>query len=359
LSHIPQRKEKDCLNCGSIVQGQYCQKCGQENVVPHESFGHMVKHFVYDITHFDSKFFDSMRYLLFKPGFLPKEYMRGRRASYLNPIKKYVFTSAIFFLLFFSFFISPIKSGVENMDAPLPVKERLERIKDGEEELIDNPNNPKLDTFLMLLRDTSKPVTLAQLKAYWNETNVINFGGRQYANLKEYEAVQKKIPLEDRDGWFVQLMQKKNLKIKEKYGNAPGKLKSVLLNTFLQKLPYMLFASLPFFALILKLLYFRRKQFFYADHGIFTVYHYVFTFFLLTAVFALNKLADVKGFGFVDAITVFTFLSGGVYLYLSMKNFYGQGHGKTLLKFILLNAVAFVVMIVLFVAFLLLSVFQI
>src|SRR5258708_16144972 len=37
-----------------------------------------------------------------KPGFLSAEYMAGRRATYLNPIRMYVFTSAIFFLIFFS-----------------------------------------------------------------------------------------------------------------------------------------------------------------------------------------------------------------------------------------------------------------
>src|SRR5690349_22469253 len=91
--------------------GRYCHVCGQENVEPKESFLHLVTHFFNDITHFDGKFFTTLKDLLFKPGFLSKEYMIGRRASYLNPIRMYVFTSAIFFLLFFSFFESkaPLK----------------------------------------------------------------------------------------------------------------------------------------------------------------------------------------------------------------------------------------------------------
>ncbi|HEV7781205.1 MAG TPA: DUF3667 domain-containing protein, partial [Chitinophagaceae bacterium] len=102
MSHIPERKEKDCLNCGTIVQGHFCQNCGQENVVPKETFWHMVTHFFYDITHFDSNFFHTIHHLILKPGLLSREYMIGRRASYLHPIKMYVFSSAIFFLLFFS-----------------------------------------------------------------------------------------------------------------------------------------------------------------------------------------------------------------------------------------------------------------
>ncbi len=359
MSHIPQRKEKDCLNCGTLVQGKYCQNCGQENVVPHETFWHMLKHFVYDITHFDSKFFDSMKYLLFRPGFLPAEYMKGKRASYLNPVKKYVFTSAIFFLLFFSFF-APIKSISENFNGPLSTKERQQRIKSAEAELAKNPSNPKLDTALAMLKDTSRVLTLSDLMAYWEEdpeTITINY--KRYNSLAEYDSIQKALPAKKRDNWFVNLFQRKGLKAKEKYGKEPGGLSTAIFDAFLHKLPYMLFASLPFFALILKLLYIRRKQYYYADHGIFSIYHYIFTFFLLAIVFTLDRLSDIEGFGFLGIIEGLVFLSGGVYLYLSMKRFYQQGHGKTLLKFIFLNIIAFVLLLVLFIGFLLLSVFQI
>src|SRR5687768_17786211 len=102
MSHLTERKEKNCLNCNAIVQGRYCQVCGQENIVPQESFRHLVLHFIYDITHFDGKFFETLKYLIFKPGLISKEYIAGRRTRYLNPIRMYVFTSAIFFLIFFA-----------------------------------------------------------------------------------------------------------------------------------------------------------------------------------------------------------------------------------------------------------------
>ncbi|MCW3112565.1 MAG: hypothetical protein JWR18_961 [Segetibacter sp.] len=69
MSHFKERKEKNCLNCNAQVQGRYCQVCGQENVEPKETFGHLVTHLIYDITHLDGKFFSSLKYLLFKPGF--------------------------------------------------------------------------------------------------------------------------------------------------------------------------------------------------------------------------------------------------------------------------------------------------
>jgi hypothetical protein len=102
VSHLTERKDKICLNCQATVYGRYCHVCGQENIEPKESFWHLITHFTYDVTHFDGKFFSTLRYLLFKPGFLSHEYLRGRRASYLHPIRMYVFTSALFFLIFFT-----------------------------------------------------------------------------------------------------------------------------------------------------------------------------------------------------------------------------------------------------------------
>src|SRR4029079_8070293 len=89
-----------------MIHGRYCHVCGQQNLEPKESVWHLVSHFFNDITHFDGKFFTTLKYLLLKPGFLSREYIKGRRSSYLDPVRMYVFTSAIFFLLFFAFFYS-------------------------------------------------------------------------------------------------------------------------------------------------------------------------------------------------------------------------------------------------------------
>jgi hypothetical protein len=358
VSHIPQRKEKDCLNCGAVVQGSYCQNCGQENVVPHETFWHMLQHFLYDITHFDSKFFDSMKYLLLKPGFLPLEYMKGRRASYLNPVKKYVFTSAVFFIIFFSLF----KAGDSvqfDVEKPLTSKQRADYIKKGELELKKNPDNEMWEKALVMLNDSTKVLTNQDMFRYWDDFSFISLGGRNYKNKKEYDSVQKNLPSGERDSWFEKQLQLKNLKLKEKYKNDPLKGGNVLIETFLHKLPYLLFASLPLFALILKLLYIRRKKFYYADHGIFSIYHYIFSFLLLLLVFGTDKLTDITGLGIFELFTMLFFFSGGVYLYLSMKRFYGQGHGKTVLKFLLLNMAGIVMMVFLFLVFILFSVFEI
>lgn len=98
------RRDKICLNCTSFVSLRYCSNCGQENIEPQENFGSIVKHFIADVFHFDGKFFETVKYLFTRPGFLSAEYSSGKRTRYFHPIRMYLFTSAIFFFLFFWLF---------------------------------------------------------------------------------------------------------------------------------------------------------------------------------------------------------------------------------------------------------------
>ncbi|MBP6432264.1 MAG: DUF3667 domain-containing protein, partial [Ferruginibacter sp.] len=87
MGHHQQRKENNCLNCNAVVTDRFCSICGQENIVVKESFWGIISHFFKDITHYDGKFLSTLKYLLFRPGFLPAEFLRGRRVAYLNPTR--------------------------------------------------------------------------------------------------------------------------------------------------------------------------------------------------------------------------------------------------------------------------------
>lgn len=357
MSHAPERKEKNCLNCGTTVVGRFCHVCGQENVVPKESFWKLVIHFFYDITHFDSNFFSTLRYLLFKPGFLSKEYIGGRRARYLNPVRMYVFTSAIFFLIFFIIY-DPQKTFVIK-DKPLTLQERIDKINDFQNELKKKEKDSSvLIKEIELLKDTGRVVTnLDLVKAAGNDV----FGelnGEKFRTIAEYDSAQQSLDPAKRDNWFVQSMVKKLIRVNSKYKGDPREAGTNLLEIFLHKLPYLLFVSLPLFALILKLLYVRRRQFLYADHAIFSIHHYIFSFILLLFIFLLSGVRTNPGFHWLLNIEIGLFIVWPVYLYLAMLNFYKQGWFKTFLKFFLLNMLAFFSLLLLFVIFLFLSILQ-
>lgn len=317
MSHLKERKEKTCLNCqASPLYGRYCHVCGQENLEPRETVGHLILHFFNDFTHFDGKFFSTVKYLLKKPGFLPAEYLRGRRASYLNPIRMYVFTSAIFFLILFS--LKSQYRGKVTVTPGLPSATRN----------MINKND----------KGGNEPV----LKS--------NFSGLhqgEFKTVEAYDSAQNSLSDSLRDGFWNKFMTRRFIVIEQEYRKDGRGYSEHLIENFLHSFPKILFFSLPFFALILRLLYVRRKQYLYVEHGIFTIHLYCATFILMLAVILLTELSIAVSWGWLQtvcgisifAIVFYMF----IYLYIAMRSFYRQGWGRTLVKYILLGLMALVV----------------
>ena len=279
--------------------------------------------------------------------------MRGKRASYLHPIRMYVFSSAIFFLLFFSVF-KPVKIG-DNYSLPVSSFERTEYIKRLQDKLQKDTGNAEVKASLVLAMDTSRILTRKDLFLEDSNNVIISFSDVNYKTKEEYDSVQQAKPKSDRDGWILRRLVHKQIEINTKYKDEPDLVAEKFFKSVLHRLPYMLFVSLPLFALILKLMYIRRKKFYYADHGIFTIHLYVFTFLLLIAVFGIDKLREYTNWSFLQVIGVLLFISLFVYLLLAMKWFYGQGWGKTILKFLLVSILSLVMMLVLLVFFMFFS----
>jgi len=347
VSHTRERKEKNCLNCGATVIGRYCHVCGQENVEPKESFWHLVTHFFNDITHFDGKFFTTLKDLSFKPGFLSKEYMIGRRASYLNPIRMYVFTSAIFFLLFFSFFRSrePIK-----IDPSINGKTLAQIDK------MDSATFARFTTHINEESDRStRPMTREEFKRYADtivriflDSSGLHLAGAGHISSKEFDSLQHTNAREH--SWFKRQLIYKELELNEKYHNNKLEIFNATKEALVHSLPQMLWISLPLLALILKLMYIRRKQFYYVSHVIFSIHLYVFLFIAQLILFSISKLNDTLDSGFLNFILVSLALGFFVYEYLALKNFYRQGWIKTFFKFLLIN-ISYIIMVVLLFAF--------
>jgi len=74
----------------------------QENFEPKETFWMLATHFAYDVLHFDGKFFSTLKYLLLKPVFITRIFT-WQKSKLFASYKMYVFTSAIFFIIFFPY----------------------------------------------------------------------------------------------------------------------------------------------------------------------------------------------------------------------------------------------------------------
>lgn len=341
------------------MAGRYCQHCGQENSLPRPTVWGLITHFVYDIFHFDGKFFSTLQHLLFKPGFVPRQYISGKRMRYLDPIRMYLFTSAVFFLIFFA--INKGEAFVQ-MTGNMRLMTKMERLAyasalhqqargSGADTGVQKQLNYLLDTTvrIQLLKTGERPDN--------DSSFLIQLAGSTYLMQASTPAAPQN-DLEVGDGWLGQQLRDKWRAYKQKFGDDEQAMLTDMGTSFLHRFPYILFVSLPFFALILKLLYIRRRQYIYTDHAIFTLYHYIFTFILLLTFFLVQELNKWLNWGVLDFLAGVLFLSGGVYLFLAMKRFYGQKGFKTFGKFLLLNILALAVVLLLMVAFILLSVFQ-
>lgn len=88
-----------CLNCGAGLLGPYCSLCGQKHEPHPPTVGHLLGETFESITHADSRLWRTLRTLLARPGTLTREWLAGRRASYLPPVRLYLVLSVVFFLI--------------------------------------------------------------------------------------------------------------------------------------------------------------------------------------------------------------------------------------------------------------------
>lgn len=113
-----------CANCSTILNGKYCHNCGQIGHI-HRSLLHMVEETLHGIFHFDTKAWRTIPSLIFKPGVLTRNYIDGKRASYVSPLALFLF------LNFFMFFVlSQVfkDSNTNFIDGKLPRETLVKKI---------------------------------------------------------------------------------------------------------------------------------------------------------------------------------------------------------------------------------------
>ncbi|MFM2044435.1 MAG: hypothetical protein RLY86_3011 [Pseudomonadota bacterium] len=88
-----------CRNCGSPMAGPYCAVCGQAARDRSKSLLKVIGDALEDFLHFDSRVLRTLVLLLFLPGRMTRLFIQGRRVSFVPPLRLYLFSSLIFFLV--------------------------------------------------------------------------------------------------------------------------------------------------------------------------------------------------------------------------------------------------------------------
>ncbi len=95
------RKIGICPNCSTILNAEsnYCSSCGQENHDLKVPIGHLIYETIESITHFDTKLVTTLKAIFTSPGKLTLDFLTGKRARHVHPVRFYIFISFVFFLI--------------------------------------------------------------------------------------------------------------------------------------------------------------------------------------------------------------------------------------------------------------------
>ena len=87
-----------CLNCGAELSGPFCAACGQRAVPANPSVSEIAGDAWEELSGYDGRIAATFRALP-HPGRLTTNYIEGRRARYLPPVRLYLFVSFFYFVI--------------------------------------------------------------------------------------------------------------------------------------------------------------------------------------------------------------------------------------------------------------------
>jgi hypothetical protein len=283
----PPEQGEWCRNCDTKLVGPYCAACGQRADEYSVSLAVLARDAADEYLSFDSRLFRTLVALVFRPGYLTRQYLVGRRARYVRPLRLYIVASLLFFLAF-SFFGGGFRPNIQIGDSPPPG----ERVRaSGTAASIDSLSAAeRAEITDAVTRDLSRSLPGVQT------IGILGF------EVDPQERVERLASL-----------------------GVAGFLDAFAASAE-RYLPRMMFLLLPFFALILKILYVRRRWY-YAEHFIFALHIHAFVFALF-----LMMLAMPSGLPPTWMMVGW----GMLYVLLAMRRVYRQGWIRTGLKYMML-----------------------
>ena len=334
-----------CANCGSPLTGEYCAACGQR----HEPHVHTLSHFAAEafesITHADSRVWRTLLYLLTRPGKLTREFLDGRRVSFLPPFRLYLVISVVFFLVGTPGHISVKPHEPSAVLDSATLLEQAKELESGDNPLPQAMRKKSAE----YLRDQAakaaareargeKPIASsadidaieenAAAESTHNNVNV-NLGGLNRV-CEALDAPQSAV------SGFRSNLRERCKRLAASDGRELG-------NTFIHNIPRAMFLFLPLLAVIMKLMYWRPPRY-YVEHLLFLIHNHAFVFLAATILILLSSVS------FLDPVTAFLVPAGILYMmwyvYRAMRNVYRQGRALTFAKYFSLGIAYFVMSIV-------------
>ncbi len=89
-------QEVRCLNCGTLLAGDYCSQCGQ-HAHAHRTVSAFLHDLAHGVLHFEGKVWRTLPMLLWHPGELTRDYVEGKRARFVSPMALFLFSVFLMF----------------------------------------------------------------------------------------------------------------------------------------------------------------------------------------------------------------------------------------------------------------------
>lgn len=320
-----------CLNCGTPLEGPFCHYCGQPDRNFMRFFPALLREFISESLELDSRFARTMKPLLFFPGRLTRDYLDGRRFRYTPPVRLYLFSSIIFFLL--AAFLSS-DAITENVRVSDEIGSGIQITADTEEDLA------RVEEALSAL----PPELRAQVETGLNEAReqerqeeeFFEDGGISF-NDRPWHAEDNPLII----GWLPDAF---NDWINEEIAASPEKAKRInedpqlIVREVFEILPATMFALLPVVALIFKFWYLFSGRY-YIEHLILALHNHSFVFVVLIFVVLLEGLESwfgARGLGGLERAAYYSSYAVAiwipVYLVWSLRTVYRQNWFLTLAK---------------------------
>ena len=360
-----------CENCGAAKQGAYCAVCGQNDRNYRRNVFPVVAEALAEAFETDSRLFRTLGVLFTRPGFLSKEFSENRRARYLSPFRLYLFTSiAFFFVLSLSIELPDEPPGpgegrpaflqVGPGDAP---PDRGARQSDTEEGAAAEADDPAREPRFRSSADAQPALGTA------DGDEAADGGGPARAEPPREFTAEQEAGIgrlrETLDGprrrKLGELLNRPVIgpAIAEGVESIPteayakmgdysrhlvGQLVDIVhrpldaARAWLENLPIAMFCLLPFYALLLKILYIRPKRF-YSEHLVFGMHIHTVAYLVFTV---LVLVPNVPSVGWLGPLLI---LALAVYYFLALKRYYGNGAFLTLVKYVILASLYSVLLI--------------
>lgn len=293
-----------CLNCQAELNPEmrFCPQCGQKNIPAKVPVKELFGHFIEDYFTVDHKLTKSVFWLLYRPGFLTLEYISGKRASYIAPVRVFLFFTILFFVIenynlkqisyddaFGTFFSAEPGDTItpdNTTSLAISSEEGYNLLGDCYDEYRSNPDS---------------------VKKSFRYTSVDDFMNKCHAET----------PFAER--FFIRKLYKM-----EQAGL--GSLQAFLLSAASK----VVFLMVPLFALLMKLIY-RRSKRYYFEHFVFAVHLHTFLF----IVFILMSIAEMLGIPIYWEVFFWGIL---VYFAIALRKVFQQSWLKSALKTLILSA---------------------